>query len=59
MLTLWVRLQNDPVDTYHIPLTPPPGKANDAPFTAIVKVRSETHRQLILRDCEAATKEYD
>lgn len=43
--------QASPIDTYHIPLTPPPGKANDPPFIAKVKVRSEAHRQLILRQC--------
>ncbi|OIW35202.1 cytochrome P450 [Coniochaeta ligniaria NRRL 30616] len=40
-----------PIDTYHIPLTPPPGKVNEPPFIAKVAVRSEAHRQLILREC--------
>ncbi|KAK5328815.1 hypothetical protein LTR93_002600 [Exophiala xenobiotica] len=47
--------KNDPIDTYHIPLTPPPGKANDPPFTAKISVRSEAHKELILREWKNTT----
>ncbi|KAI1611807.1 cytochrome P450 [Exophiala viscosa] len=50
---------NDPIDTYHIPLTPPPGKANDPPFNAKVRVRSMAHKELILGSCADALEAYD
>lgn len=45
-------LQANAIDTYHIRMTPLPGTAYDPPFSVKVTVRSEAHRQLILRECK-------
>jgi hypothetical protein len=48
--------QNAPIDTFHIAQSPPSGRRNDEPFKVFVSVRSEVHRQLILRECAGTEK---
>jgi hypothetical protein len=43
--------KNHPIDTWHIAQSPPSGRRTDKPHDIFVAVRSEAHRQLILREC--------